>query len=105
MIQDVDPAGVNTAALLPRTCLTIDAGRVVFGLGGNFGDCAAYRGRLVAVPQRGGRPADFTVDAAAGESQGAIWMGGAAPAVDSSGHLWVSVGNGSVPSAAHAYDD
>jgi outer membrane protein assembly factor BamB len=32
-------------------------------------------------------------------------MGGAAPAVDSSGHLWVSVGNGSVYSAAHAYDD
>jgi outer membrane protein assembly factor BamB len=105
MTQDVDPAGVDTAALLQRTGLTLDAGRVVFGFGGNFGDCAAYRGRLVAVPEAGGSPADFTVDAAAGESQGAIWMGGAAPAVDSSGHLWVSVGNGSVHSAAHAYDD
>jgi outer membrane protein assembly factor BamB len=105
MTQDVDPAGVDTAALLQRTGLTLDAGRVVFGFGGNFGDCAAYRGRLVAVPETGGRPADFTVDAAAGESQGAIWMGGAAPAVDSSGRLWVSVGNGSVHSAAHAYDD
>jgi len=104
MTQDVDPAGVNTAALLQRTGLTLDAGRVVFGFGGNFGDCAAYRGRLVAVPETGGKPADFTVDAAAGESQGAIWMGGAAPAVDGSGHLWVSVGNGSVHSAAHAYD-
>src|ERR1035437_2674657 len=105
MIQDVDPAGVNTAALLQRTGLTLDAGRVVFGLGGNFGDCAAYRGRLVAVPEAGGRPADFTVDAAAGEARGAIGLGGAPPAVDSSGHLWVSVGNGSVHSAAHAYDD
>ena len=105
LTQDVDPAGVDTAALLQRTGLTLDAGRVVFGFGGNFGDCAAYRGRLVAVPEAGGRPADFTVDAAAGESQGAIWMGGAAPAVDSSGHLWVTVGNGSVHSAAHAYDD
>src|ERR1022692_945945 len=105
MTQDVDPAGVDTAALLQRTGLTLDAGRVVFGFGGNFGDCAAYRGRLVAVPEAGGRPADFTVDAAAGESQGAIWMGGAAPAVDSSGHLWVTVGNGSGHSAAHAYDD
>ena len=105
MTQDVDPAGVDTAALLQRTGLTLDAGRVVFGFGGNFGDCAAYRGRLVAVPEAGGSPADFTVDAAAGESQGAIWMGGAAPAVDSGGHLWVSVGNGSVYSAAHAYDD
>jgi outer membrane protein assembly factor BamB len=105
MTQDVDPAGVDTSALLQRTGLTLDAGRVVFGFGGNYGDCAAYRGRLVAVPEGGGRPADFTVDAAAGESQGAIWMGGAAPAVDSSGHLWVTVGNGSVHSAAHAYDD
>ena len=32
-------------------------------------------------------------------------MGGAAPAVDSSGHLWVSVGNGSVTSPTHAYDN
>jgi outer membrane protein assembly factor BamB len=105
MTQDVDPAGVNTAALLQRTGLALDAGRVVFGFGGNFGDCAAYRGRLVSVPETGGKPADFTVDAAPGQSQGAIWMGGAAPAVDSSGHLWVSVGNGSVHSAAQAYDD
>ena len=105
MTQDVDPAGADTAALLQRTGLTLDAGRVVFGFGGNFGDCAAYRGRLVAVPEAGGRPADFTVDAAAGESQGAIWMGGAAPAVDGSGHLWVSTGNGSVHSPGHAYDD
>ena len=103
--QDVDPAGADTAALLQRTGATLDAGRVAFGFGGNFGDCAAYRGRLVAVPEAGGKPAYFTVDAAAGESQGAIWMGGAAPAVDHRGHLWVSVGNGSVYSARHRYDD
>jgi hypothetical protein len=103
--QDVDPAGADTAALLQRTGATLDAGRVVFGFGGNFGDCAAYRGRLVAVPEAGGKPAYFTVDAAAGESQGAIWMGGAAPAVDRRGHLWVSVGNGSVYSGSHPYDD
>ena len=81
--QDVDPAGVDTAALLQRTGLTLDDGRVVFGMGGNDGDCAAYRGRLIAVPETGGTPKMFTVDAAAGESQGAIWMGGAAPVVDS----------------------
>jgi outer membrane protein assembly factor BamB len=105
MTRDVDPAGADTAALLQRTGLTLDAGRVVFGFGGNYGDCAAYRGRVVAVPEAGGTPKDFTVDAAAGESQGAVWMGGAAPAVDSSGHLWVSVGNGSVHSGSHPYDD
>ena len=105
MTQDVDPAGANTAALLQRTGLTLDAGHVFFGFGGNDGDCSSYRGRLVAVPETGGQPAYFTVDAAAGESQGAIWMGGAAPAVDSSGHLWVSTGNGSVYSYRHAYDN
>src|ERR1022692_299298 len=105
LTQPVDPAGAHPAALLQRTGLTLDAGQVVFGFGGNYGDCAAYRGRLVAVPEAGGTPKDFTVDAATGESQGAIWMGGAAPAVDSHGRLWVSVGNGSVHSSAHAFDD
>jgi polyvinyl alcohol dehydrogenase (cytochrome) len=59
----------------------------------------------VAVPEAGGTPRYFTVDAAPGENQGAVWMGGAAPVVDGSGHIWVSTGNGSVYSAAHAYDD
>jgi outer membrane protein assembly factor BamB len=77
----------------------------VFGFGGNEGDCASYRGRVVAVPETGGTPRYFTVDAAPGESQGAVWMGGAAPVVDGDGHIWVSTGNGSVDSAAHAYDD
>jgi len=103
--QDVDPAGADTAALLQRTGLALDDGRVVFGMGGNDGDCAAYRGRLIAVPEAGGVPDMFTVDAAAGESQGAIWMGGAAPVVDAGGDIWVSTGNGSVYSYSHAYDD
>jgi len=103
--QDVDPAGATPAALLQRTGLALDDGRVVFGMGGNDGDCAAYRGRLIAVPETGGTPKMFTVDAAADESQGAIWMGGAAPVVDSSGDVWASTGNGSVDSASHAYDN
>jgi polyvinyl alcohol dehydrogenase (cytochrome) len=105
MTRHVDPAGANTAALLQRTGLTLDDGRVVFGMGGNFGDCSAYKGRVIAAPETGGKPAIFTVDAGAGESQGAIWMGGAAPVVDSGGHVWVTAGNGSVYSYSHAYDD
>jgi outer membrane protein assembly factor BamB len=103
--QDVDPSGANPAALLQRTGLTLDAGQVVFGMGGNDGDCATYRGRVAAVPEAGGSPTFFTVDSAAGDSQGAIWMGGAAPAVDSRGDIWVSAGNGSVYSASRPYDD
>ena len=99
MTQDVDPPGADTAALLQRTGLTLAGGRVVFGFGGNDGDCAAYRGRVVAVPETGGAPAMFTVDSEPGQSQGAVWMGGAAPAVDSHGNVWVSAGNGSVYNA------
>jgi outer membrane protein assembly factor BamB len=105
MSQQVDPPGADPAALLQRTGLTLDAGQVVFGMGGNDGDCASYRGRVVAVPEKGGAPRDFTVDAAPGESQGAVWMGGAAPVIDSSGRIWVSTGNGSVDSYKHAYDN
>ena len=105
MTRHVDPAGANTAALLQRTGLTLDDGRVVFGMGGNFGDCSAYKGRVIAAPETGGKPVTFTVDAGAGESQGAIWMGGAAPVVDGGGHVWVTAGNGSVYSYSHAYDD
>jgi outer membrane protein assembly factor BamB len=105
MTQDVDPPGAVTTALLARTGLTLDAGQVVFGMGGNYGDCASYRGRVVAVSEAGGTPKFFTVDAAAGDSQGAVWMGGAAPAVDANGDIWVSAGNGSVYSADQPYDD
>jgi polyvinyl alcohol dehydrogenase (cytochrome) len=105
MTQDVDPPGADTAALLQRTGLTLDAGQVVFGFGGNYGDCASYQGRVATVPETGGTPRFFTVDAGPGESQGSVWMGGAAPVVDGHGHIWVSTGNGSVDSDQHAYDD
>ena len=105
MTQGVDPPGADTAALLQRTGLTLDDGRVVFGMGGNFGDCASYRGRVMAAPETGGRPLVFTVDAGPGQSQGAIWMGGAAPVVDAAGHVWVAAGNGSVHSSSERYDN
>jgi outer membrane protein assembly factor BamB len=103
--QGVDPPGADAAALLQRTGLTLDADQVVFGMGGNYGDCGTYRGTVVAVKESGATPTYFTVDAAAGDSQGAIWMGGAAPAIDSSGNIWVSAGNGSVHSTGQPYDD
>ena len=105
MTRDVDPPGADPAALLQRTGLTLDSGQVVFGMGGNYGDCASYRGRVVAVPETGGPARYFTVDAAPGDSEGAVWMGGAAPVIDGRGHVWVSAGNGSVHSYTHAYDD
>ncbi len=103
--QNVDPAGSKSAALLQRTGLTVSAGHVVFGYGGNFGDCSTYHGWVMAVPEAGGTPAAFEVDSATGDSQGAVWLGGAAPVVDSGGNIWVTAGNGSVTSSSQPYDD
>jgi outer membrane protein assembly factor BamB len=103
--ERVDPPGSVPAAQLQRTGLNLDEGNVVFAMGGNYGDCAAYRGRVISVAETGSTPKVFSVDARPGDSQGAIWMGGAAPAVDAHGGVWVSVGNGSVHSSSQPYDD
>ena len=102
--QVVDPPAVNTAAILQRTGLTLDAGQVVFGYGGNYGDCSSYHGWVMAAPEGGGAARSYESDSASGQSQGAIWMGGAAPVVDAAGNIWVGVGNGSVTSAGAPYD-
>ena len=102
--QDVDPPGQPPANLLQRTGLTIDDGHVYFGYGGNAEMCGFYRGRIASVPESGGTPHFFTVDAAPGESHGAVWMGGAAPAVGANGDLWVATGNGPLSSFKHPYD-
>ena len=91
--QVVDPPGSTTSAQLQRTGLNLTSGSVVFGLGGNAGDCSTYHGWVIAVPEGGGEAHRFEVDKAA--SEGAIWMGGAAPVVDGAKNVWVASGNGS----------
>lgn len=103
--ERVDPPGSVPQALLQRTGLNLVDGRVVFGMGGNYGDCASYRGRVISVKETGSKPAIFTVDNQTGNSQGAVWMGGAAPVVDAKDNVWVSVGNGSVHTAGQPFDD
>jgi outer membrane protein assembly factor BamB len=105
MSEPVDPPGVETAAILQRTGLALDGDEVVFGFGGNDGDCPTYHGWVVAASETGGTPLDFEVDAAAGDDQGAVWMGGAAPAVNAAGDILVEAGNGSVKSSDEPYDD
>ncbi len=105
LAQPVDPPGQDPAALLQRSSLTLDGGRVVFGFGGNYGDCGPYHGWVISVPESGGPALRFELDAGAGQRLGAVWMGGAAPVVDAAGNVWVEVGNGSVTSPRGPYDD
>jgi len=58
LTQPVDPAGADTATLLQRTGLTLDAGQVVFGFGGNLGQKRAN-------PARGSRRSGYRHAAAA----------------------------------------
>jgi outer membrane protein assembly factor BamB len=102
--QNVDPSGAYTSALLQRVALTVDAGNVVFGFGGNFGDCSSYHGWVAEVPETGGPMSTLELDPAPGASQGAVWMGGAAPIVDAQGNIWVAIGNGSVASSGGPFD-
>ncbi len=80
------------ANLLQRTGLNLDNGNVVFGYGGNSGDCPPYHGWIVSVPEEGGSPGFF--DTTPDGVEGAVWMGGAAPEVDGSGNIWFAAGNG-----------
>ncbi|HWF15650.1 MAG TPA: PQQ-binding-like beta-propeller repeat protein [Acidimicrobiales bacterium] len=97
--QGVDPPGQPTTAILQRTGLDLSNGNVVFGYGGNDGDCSTYSGWVSSVPEAGGTPGYY--QAVPIGHDGAVWMGGAAPEVDSAGNIWVTTGNGS---SATPYD-
>lgn len=102
--RTIDPAHASPLALLQRTGLTLSAGRVIWAMGGNSEDCGNYRGRVGSEAETGSPVDYFTVDAALGQLQGAVWMGGAAPVVDTNGNVWVSSGNGSVYNPLKPYD-
>jgi outer membrane protein assembly factor BamB len=88
----VDPPGQLPSAILQRTGLNLSDGNVVFGYGGNEGDCSTYHGWIVSVPEGGGTPGFFNTTP--NGQQGAVWQGGAAPEVDGAGNIWVATGNG-----------
>ncbi len=91
----IDPSGSDPKALLQRTALALDGGRVFAGFGGNNGDCGDYHGWVMGLNEDGsGAPSAFEVDSPAGEHGGAIWGAGDGPAVDAAGHLLYSTGNG-----------
>ena len=97
LAQGVDPPGQLTKAILQRTGLNLSNGNVVFGYGGNDGDCSTYHGWIVSAPEGGsGGPHSFNVTGSVPNgTEGAVWMGGAAPEVDAAGNIWATSGNGS----------
>jgi hypothetical protein len=105
----VDPPGSHPLYQLQRAALTLDAGQVIVGFGGNDGDCETaanpYHGWVVAVPEGGGGMRTFEVASNPGDSQGAIWMGGASPLVDARGNIWLATGNSSFTSSSNPYDN
>lgn len=98
----VDPPGSHPKALLQRTALNLDGSDVIFGMGGNDGDCSDYRGTVVSAPENGGSPSYWIYQPAApAKSGGAVW-GASGPAVDSEGHVYAS--NGNPRGGAETYD-
>jgi outer membrane protein assembly factor BamB len=96
---DVEPPGDVPADQLQRPALALDNGQIIIGYGGNDGDCATYHGWLVAAPEAGGSLRTFEDDSIATNGDGAIWGSGNGPAIDSSGDVWVSTGNGNTGSS------
>ncbi len=104
--EPIDPASVTSPAHeLQRSSLALTDGRVIVGFGGNYGDCDPYHGLVVSAPEDGSTPSAFVVANLAGDSQGAVWMGGAAPSIDAQGNVWVATGNSAHTSVGSTYDE
>ncbi len=56
-------------------------------------------------PEDGSPPSVFTVANLPGDSQGAVWMGGAAPSIDAQGNIWLATGNSAFDTTGDQYDE
>jgi polyvinyl alcohol dehydrogenase (cytochrome) len=89
----VDPPGADPKAILQRTALNLDNGRVIFGFGGNDGDCSSYVGAVVSAAETGGSPLYWQVPVSLpSKSGGAIWAT-SGPAVGLEGNIYATTGN------------
>jgi hypothetical protein len=89
----VDPPGSEPKDYLQRTALNLDKGEVIFGFGGNDGDCGNYQGAVVAVPENGGSPRFWQYQPKAPAFAGAAVWGTSGPIVDGEGAIFAATGN------------
>jgi outer membrane protein assembly factor BamB len=106
--ENIDPASIpNPAFELQRVSLALTDNRVIIGMGGNAGDCGDYHGLVISAPENGAAPTAFIVANMPNppDNQGAVWMAGAAPSIDSQGNVWVATGNSAYHDSSDPYDD
>ena len=91
--RSVDPAGMEPTPQQQRAALALSQGMVYVAFGGLDGDCGNYRGWVVASRTDGqGSLLAYQVPTT---REGGIWAP-SGPAVDSTGHIYVAVGNGAI---------
>ena len=98
----VDTDGMDPQAHQQRPALTLAHGMVYIAFGGLDGDCSDYIGRVVASRTDGQGP--LLVYRVPTPREGGIWAT-PGPSVDSSGNLYVAVGNGAITNGQWDYSD
>lgn len=101
---------IDPAAIAPidrrnhqqRAALALANGRIYVAFGGLSGDCASYTGWLLSGRADGGGTFPFESYKVPTAREGAIW-GASGPAVDASGNVYVTTGNGASTNPA-VYD-
>ena len=88
--RPIDASGADPTVHNQRAALALANGRVYVPFGGRFGDCGAYKGRVVAIAEDGsGDPIEYAVRA---NREGGFWAP-PGPAVDGNGTLLLASGN------------
>jgi outer membrane protein assembly factor BamB len=96
-----DPPGLDPLVEQQRSALTIANNRVYVAYGGLFGDCGPYKGAVLGFALNGsGSPLSWIVPT---DREGGLWAP-SGPMLDSTGDLYVSVGNAESTDPNH-FDD
>jgi outer membrane protein assembly factor BamB len=100
--RSADVAGMDPRAHQQRAALALSKGMVYFAYGGLAGDCSDYIGRILASRTDGQGPLySYQIPTS---REGGIWAT-SGPAIDDTGNVYVSVGNGASTSGNWDHSD